>query len=68
MSDHEKTLDIIFGRWRSQILYVRGKLGVFDCVTSIPKNAADHFNIMPLRKFVFRLLKLDVLEPQHRGD
>jgi O-methyltransferase. len=41
MSDYEKTLDIIFGRWRSQILYAGVKLGVFDCVTSVPKNASD---------------------------
>ena len=41
MSSYEKTLDIIFGRWRSQILYVGVKLGVFEYVTSTPKNAAD---------------------------
>ena len=41
MSDYEKTLDIIFGRWRSQILYAGVKLGVFDCITSIPKNTSD---------------------------
>jgi hypothetical protein len=37
MSDdnyYEKTVDIIFGRWKSQILYTGVKLGVFDCVTS----------------------------------
>jgi predicted transcriptional regulator len=41
MSIYEKTLDIIFGRWRSQILYAGVKLGVFDYVTSVPKNALD---------------------------
>jgi DNA-binding IclR family transcriptional regulator len=41
MTDHEKTLDIIFGRWRSQILYAGVKLGVFDCVNSFPKNASE---------------------------
>ncbi len=41
MSKYEKTLDMIFGRWRSQVLYVGVKLGVFDCVTSNPKNASD---------------------------
>ena len=41
MSDYEKTLDIIFGRWRSQILYVGVKLGIFDCITSDPKNTSD---------------------------
>jgi hypothetical protein len=37
MSEHEKTLDIIFGRWKSQILHAGVKLGVFDCVNSVPK-------------------------------
>jgi Dimerisation domain len=41
MSNYENTLDIIFGRWRSQILYVGVKLGVFDYVTSSPKNASE---------------------------
>jgi hypothetical protein len=41
MSNHEKTLDIIFGRWRSQILYAGVKLGVFDCVNSVPKKASE---------------------------
>lgn len=41
MSGNEKTLDIIFGRWRSQILYAGVKLGVFDCVNSVPKNASE---------------------------
>jgi hypothetical protein len=41
MTDHEKTLDMIFGRWRSQILYAGVKLGVFDCVNSFPKNVSD---------------------------
>jgi len=41
MSGNEKTLDMIFGRWRSQILYTGVKLGVFDCVNSIPKNASE---------------------------
>ncbi|MGC2441658.1 MAG: methyltransferase dimerization domain-containing protein, partial [Nitrososphaeraceae archaeon] len=41
MTDHEKTLDIIFGRWRSQILYAGVKLGVFDCINSFPKNVSE---------------------------
>ncbi|HJR47328.1 MAG TPA: methyltransferase, partial [Nitrososphaeraceae archaeon] len=48
MKDREKTLDIIFGRWRSQILYAGVKLGVFDCVNAVPKNAfeiAKHLNL-----------------------
>jgi len=41
MSDHEKVVDIIFGRWKSQILYAGVKLGIFDFVTSSPKNASE---------------------------
>jgi hypothetical protein len=48
MSDYEKTLDIIFGRWRSQILYAGVKLGIFDCVTSVPKNATYIANELKL--------------------
>ena len=41
MTDYEKTLDLIFGRWRSQILYAGVELGVFENVSSTPKNASD---------------------------
>ena len=30
MSSQEKVLDLIFGRWRSQIVYAGVKLGIFD--------------------------------------
>src|SRR6266705_1404910 len=33
-----KVVDLIFGRWRSQILYTGVKLGVFDALASGPKN------------------------------
>ena len=39
MSSQEKVLDLIFGRWRSQILYASVKLGVFDALRSGPKAA-----------------------------
>jgi predicted transcriptional regulator len=48
MLDHEKTLDIIFGRWKSQILYTGVKLGIFDRVTSDPMKTSDiarHLNL-----------------------
>jgi hypothetical protein len=35
-----KVVDLIFGRWRSQILYTGVKLGVFDALASGPKHAA----------------------------
>jgi len=34
-----KVIDLIFGRWRSQILYTAVKLGVFDALAHGPKNA-----------------------------
>ena len=58
MSEYVKTLDIIFGRWRSQILYVGVKLGVFDCITSDPKNTPDvakEFKLDPA--LTYRLLR-----------
>ena len=58
MSKYEKTLDIIFGRWRSQVLYVGVKLGVFDCATSNPKNASDIAKELNLdNKLAYRLLR-----------
>jgi len=58
MSKYEKTLDMIFGRWRSQVLHVGVKLGVFDCVTSNPKNASDIAKELNLdNKLAYRLLR-----------
>ncbi len=34
-----KVIDLIFGRWRSQILYTGVKLGVFDALASGPSGA-----------------------------
>ena len=58
MSDYEKTLDIIFGRWRSQILYAGVKLGVFDCVTSDPRKSSDIAKQLNLKcALTYRLLR-----------
>ena len=58
MSNYEKTLEIIFGRWRSQILYAGVKLGVFDCVRSVPKSAIDIAKELNLDdKLAYRLLR-----------
>ena len=58
MSEYLKTLDIIFGRWRSQILYVGVKLGVFDYITSDPKNTSDIANELGLDPVLtYRLLR-----------
>ena len=40
MSDYESVIDIIFGRWKSQITYVGVKLGIFDLLNS-PMNAGE---------------------------
>ena len=37
-STDAKVIDLIFGRWRSQILYTGVKLGVFDTLASGPKS------------------------------
>jgi len=61
MLDHnyyEKTADIIFGRWKSQILYTGVKLGVFDCVTSDAKSTSDIANELGLDdKLAYRILR-----------
>ncbi len=36
-----KVFDVIFGRWRSQILYAGVKLGIFDAIRETPEPAAD---------------------------
>src|SRR6266568_1910978 len=36
-----KVIDLIFGRWRSQILYVGVQLGVFDALASGPRSAVS---------------------------
>jgi hypothetical protein len=41
MSSHEKVVDTILGRWKSQILYTGVKLGIFESVSKIPKRASD---------------------------
>jgi hypothetical protein len=41
MDDTEtKVIDLIFGRWRSQILYAGVKLGVFDALAGGPQDAS----------------------------
>jgi DNA-binding HxlR family transcriptional regulator len=41
MSEYEKVTDIIFGRWKSQILYAGVKLGVFDVASSEPMSKSE---------------------------
>ena len=58
MSAQEKVLDLIFGRWRSQILYTGVKLGIFDALRGGPKTAAllaDELSLDPA--LTYRLLR-----------
>jgi DNA-binding HxlR family transcriptional regulator len=41
MSEYEKLTDVIFGRWKSQILYAGVKLGVFDIASSEPMSESE---------------------------
>ena len=41
VSNYEKAVDIILGRWKSQILYAGVKLGVFDSLRTAPKPASE---------------------------
>ena len=57
-NNYEKTFDIIFGRWKSQILYTGVRLGIFDCATSDAKttsNIADELDLD--EKLAYRLLR-----------
>src|SRR5262245_11517436 len=48
----------MFGRWRSQILYVGIKLGIFDNITSHPKNASNIAKELSLDyELTYRLLR-----------
>ncbi len=59
MSDAQATvLDLIFGRWRSQILYAGVKLGIFDALRNSPNNAnsiAQELGLDP--HLTYRLLR-----------
>lgn len=58
MSDYEKVVDIIFGRWKSQILYAGVKLGIFDHVNSTPQSAGEIAEVLALNPALsYRLLR-----------
>ncbi len=57
MSDHESVVDIIFGRWKSQITYVGVNLGIFDILNS-PMNAVEIAEKLELNpQLSYRLLR-----------
>lgn len=58
MSDHDKVTDIIFGRWRSQILYAGVKLGVFEIVSNEPMSHVEIAKELDLDPpLLYRLLR-----------
>lgn len=66
----EKVLDIIFGRWRSQILYAGVKLGVFDALREGPQQATTVATTLALDPTLsYRLLRalgsLGLLKEDH---
>ena len=67
-----KVIDLIFGRWRSQILYTGLKLGVFDALVSGPTNAARVASELELdRGMLYRLMRalgsLGLLKEENTG-
>jgi len=73
MSDYQEALDIISGRWKSQILHTGVMLGVFDCVRSDFKNTSSIANELGLDpKLTYRLLRalgsMGLLKEQANGE
>src|SRR5919109_4961305 len=65
-----KVIDLIFGRWRSQILYTGVKLGVFDALASGPKNAVRVASELDVdANMLYRLMRalgsLELLHEDH---
>jgi predicted transcriptional regulator len=58
MSEFDKTMDIIFGRWKSQILYTGVKIGIFDYLTTNPKEIDQISQDLNLDKtMTYRILR-----------
>lgn len=58
MSEFDKTMDIIFGRWKGQILYTGAKIGVFDYLTASPKELSQIARDLNLNEtMAYRLLR-----------
>ena len=65
-----KVIDLIFGRWRSQILYTGVKLGVFDALASGPKSAVSVASALDVDAgMLYRLMRalgsLELLHEDH---
>ena len=58
MSSHEKVVDTLLGRWKSQILYTGVKLGIFESLGKTSKRASDIAKELDLdRSLSYRLLR-----------
>ena len=58
MSEFNKTMDIIFGRWKSQILYAGAKIGIFDYLTTNPKETGQIAKDLDLNEtMTYRILR-----------
>ena len=58
MSEFDKVVDIIFGRWKSQILYTGAKLGIFDYLTTNPKEIGQIAKDLNLNEtMAYRILR-----------
>ncbi|MEE8536816.1 MAG: methyltransferase dimerization domain-containing protein, partial [Acidobacteriota bacterium] len=54
----QAVIDLIFGRWRSQMLYAGVKLGVFDALSVGPKSSTDVATELRLNPaLTYRLLR-----------
>jgi hypothetical protein len=62
MDANAKILDLIFGRWRSQILYAGVELGIFDVVERTPRTAGDVANRLGLEHWT---AVLQMAAPSH---
>jgi hypothetical protein len=67
MNANGRVLDLIFGRWRSQILYAGVALGIFDVVGPTPRSTGDVANQLGLdATLTYRLMRaLGSLELLH---
>ena len=58
MSEFDKTMDIIFGRWKSQILYAGAVIGIFDHLTTSPKEIGQIAQDLNLNEtMAYRILR-----------
>ena len=58
MSEFDKTMDIIFGRWKGQILYTGAKIGIFDYLTKSPKEIGQIAQDLNLNEpMAYRILR-----------